>query len=146
MSMVVTHSAISGDDLIIGANITQLPPPAANRGLSVPSGVGNTQGSAFVFRGVASTPTAADGNISGHIADVIGDPMAGVTVRLSGTQNRLVVTDALGNYRFDNVETNGFYTVTPLLANFIFSPSQRSFSPQSGRMIVAQQFTAGANS
>ena len=31
-------------------------------------------------------------------------------------------------YRFSNVETNGFYTVTPGLANYSFSPSSRSFS------------------
>jgi hypothetical protein len=47
---------------------------------------------------------------------------------LSGTQNRKFITDANGNYRFDNVETSGFYTVRPSLTNFTFSPSERSFS------------------
>ena len=47
---------------------------------------------------------------------------------MSGTQNRLTVTDANGHYHFDNVETNGFYTLAPSRANFIFSPSQRSMS------------------
>jgi hypothetical protein len=49
-------------------------------------------------------------------------------VNLSGTQNRRFITDANGNYRFDNVETNGFYSVTPGLANYHFSPESRSFS------------------
>ena len=49
-------------------------------------------------------------------------------MRLSGAQNRLTVTDAQGNYHFDEVDTNGFYTVTPSRANFVFSPPQRSFS------------------
>ena len=49
-------------------------------------------------------------------------------VRLSGTQNRKFITDANGVYRFDNVETNGFYTVTPSRANYSFSPAERSFS------------------
>ena len=47
---------------------------------------------------------------------------------MSGTQNRLAVTDSAGNYNFDNVEANGFYTVVPTRANFSFTPAQRSFS------------------
>jgi hypothetical protein len=49
-------------------------------------------------------------------------------VNLSGTQNRKFITDANGNYRFDNVETSGFYTVRPSRANYSFSPAERSFS------------------
>jgi Domain of unknown function (DUF4214) len=49
-------------------------------------------------------------------------------VRLEGTQNRNFITDANGVYRFDNVESNGFYTVTPSRANYAFSPVTRSFS------------------
>jgi hypothetical protein len=55
-------------------------------------------------------------------------PIAGAVVNLSGTQNRKFITDASGNYRFDNVETNGFYTVRPSSANYSFSPAERSFS------------------
>jgi hypothetical protein len=75
----------------------------------------------------AST-TAANGNVSGQILDNRGNPIEGAAVRMSGTQNRLTVTDAQGNYHFDNVETNGLYTVVPTRPNFTFSPSQRSFS------------------
>ena len=49
-------------------------------------------------------------------------------VRLQGTQNRKFITDANGFYRFENVETNGFYTVTPSRVNRQFSPTVRSFS------------------
>jgi hypothetical protein len=49
-------------------------------------------------------------------------------VRLAGTQNRKFITDANGNYRFENVETGAFYTVTPARANYKFSPHNRSFS------------------
>lgn len=83
--------------------------------------------SAFVI-GHTATPTAANGNVSGQILDSNGHPVEGAGIRMSGTQNRLTVTDANGNYRFDNVETNGFYTVVPSRANYSFSPSQRSFS------------------
>jgi hypothetical protein len=49
-------------------------------------------------------------------------------VNLSGTQNRKFITDANGDYRFDNVETNGFYNLRPSQANYSFSPAERSFS------------------
>ena len=75
-----------------------------------------------------TTPTASNGAVSGTIVDSSGAPVEGAAVRMSGTQNRLTITDAAGNYHFDNVETNGFYTVVPTRANFIFSPAQRAFS------------------
>jgi Carboxypeptidase regulatory-like domain/Domain of unknown function (DUF4214) len=84
--------------------------------------------SGFWYTTLGLTPTAANGNVSGRIVDAGGHPVEGAAIRLTGTQNRLTVTDSLGNYRFDNVETNGFYTVTPTRANFTFSPAQRSFS------------------
>ncbi|HBB87023.1 MAG TPA: hypothetical protein DC047_05360, partial [Blastocatellia bacterium] len=77
---------------------------------------------------LASAPTAADSVIAGQITTSSGVPVAGAVVNLSGTQNRKTITDANGNYQFDNVETSGFYTVTPTRANFSFSPGQHSFS------------------
>ncbi len=77
----------------------------------------------------AVTPTAADGNVSGQIVDYNGNPVEGAAVRMSGTQDRLTVSDAQGHYHFDDVETNGLYTIVPSRANFGFSPSQRTFSP-----------------
>ncbi len=73
-------------------------------------------------------PTAADGNIVGRITDAHGGAIPGVVVKLAGTQNRKTITDANGNYRFENVETSGFYTVTPTRANYSFGPIDRSFS------------------
>ena len=73
-------------------------------------------------------PTAAGSNVGGQILDSNGNPVEGAGIRMSGTQNRLTVTDAQGFYHFDNVETNGFYTVVATRANFSFSPSSRSFS------------------
>jgi len=78
--------------------------------------------------GEGLTPTAANGEVSGRIVDDIGKPVEGAAIRMNGTENRLTVTDAQGNYHFDNVETNGFYTVTPARPNFTFNPAQRSFS------------------
>jgi hypothetical protein len=73
-------------------------------------------------------PTAANGAITGRITDNGGAPVAGAVVNLSGSQTRKTITDNNGNYKFNNVETNGFYTVTPGRANYQFNPSQRSFS------------------
>jgi CSLREA domain-containing protein len=90
------------------------------------------------------SPTAADATVNGQIFDDHGNPVEGAAVRLSGTQNRLTITDAGGNYHFDQVETNGFYLVTPSRANFTFSPAQKSFS-QLGAHTEAT-FTGAANS
>ena len=78
--------------------------------------------------GAPSAPTAAPGVVTGRIVDNNGAPVEGAVVGLEGTQNRKFISDANGFYRFDNVETNGFYTVTPSRANYSFNPSARSFS------------------
>jgi hypothetical protein len=83
--------------------------------------------SPFVIAHTAA-PTAANGEVSGQIVDSSGKAVAGTVVRMSGTQTRFTVTDAQGSYQFAAVEANGFYTVTPGRANFVFSPAQRSFS------------------
>ena len=88
-------------------------------------------------------PTAAAGTVSGRVVDEAGRPVSGVVITLNGTQSRKTITDADGNYRFDEVETGGFYTVTPSRANYGFSPGQRSFS-QTGNNTDAV-FTAVAN-
>jgi len=62
---------------------------------------------------------------------------------LNGTQNRKTITDANGNYNFAEVETNGFYTVTPSRANYTFAPENRSFSLLG--VHTEASFTANAN-
>ncbi len=75
------------------------------------------------------TPTANESSISGNVADVHGVPIAGATMVISGGASaRTVITDGNGHYSVGGLETNGFYTVTPSRANYIFSPAQRSFS------------------
>jgi hypothetical protein len=77
---------------------------------------------------LGTAPTAASGSVTGRILDDHGSPVAGTVVRLQGTQNRKFITDANGFYRFENVETTGFYTVIPLRVNYTFNPAMRSFS------------------
>ena len=75
-----------------------------------------------------ASPTAASAVISGQVTTPGGQPLAGVTVQLSGGGSRKTITDSSGNYRFDNVATDRFYTVAPSLVNYHFSPADRSFS------------------
>ena len=91
-----------------------------------------------------TAPTAAPAGISGQIATPDGAPLAGTVVQLNGSQTRRTITDTSGSYRFNDVETDGFYTVMPLRANYSFSPESRSFS-QLGNMTEAA-FTATPNS
>ncbi len=77
---------------------------------------------------IGNAPSASNGVVVGRITTPDGTPVSGAVIRLTGAQNRKLITDANGNYRFENVETNGFYTVTPSRANFTFSPSMRAFS------------------
>jgi Domain of unknown function (DUF4214) len=76
----------------------------------------------------STTPTAGPAIVSGRITSPDGSPLGGAVLRLNGAQSVTTVTDGHGNYRFENVETNNFYTVTPSLANYSFSPASRSFS------------------
>ncbi|HEY6118668.1 MAG TPA: fibronectin type III domain-containing protein [Pyrinomonadaceae bacterium] len=105
--------------------------------------------------GQPNAPTAAPARLAGQITTRDGRPLGGVTVNLYGHQARRTITDGNGNYHFDNVETDNFYTVTPALTNFSFSPANRSFSllgsnidatftavpdPQTGNPLVGGDF------
>ncbi|MDQ1728271.1 MAG: serine protease AprX [Pyrinomonadaceae bacterium] len=76
---------------------------------------------------VNSVPTATAASIAGQVTTPDGQPLAGVTVRMSGAGTRKTITDSNGSYRFDNVDTNQAYTVTPVRVNYSFNPSDRSF-------------------
>lgn len=73
-------------------------------------------------------PTAAPASVSGRITTPDGAPLAGVSLSLGGGRTSRAITDANGNYRFSNVETDNFYTLTPTLLNYHFSPESISFS------------------
>ena len=73
-----------------------------------------------------------------------GQPLAGVTVQMSGGAARKTITDSNGNYVFENVETNKLYTVTPVRTNYHFSPENRSFSLMSNQTDAVFTATADA--
>ncbi|MCU1268004.1 MAG: glucose/sorbosone dehydrogenase [Acidobacteria bacterium] len=86
------------------------------------------RGVGAVFRVQYTAPTSNNGVISGQVSTQTGVAVSGTVINLSGRQIRKTITDANGNYRFSNVETNNLYTVTPSRSNYGFSPGSRSFS------------------
>lgn len=93
--------------------------------------------------GQAATPTAGPATISGRITTPDGSPLGGSVIRLNGVTSRTTISNGAGNYRFENVGTGNFYTVTPSLANYSFAPDSHSFSLV-GNMTEAG-FTANAD-
>jgi hypothetical protein len=89
-------------------------------------------------------PTGAPAVVSGSVTTPGGSPLAGVTVRLNGAASRKTITDGAGNYRFENVTSNSFYTVTPSRVNYHFEPDVRSFSLSGDKTDAA--FTADPDS
>ena len=49
-------------------------------------------------------------------------------MKLAGAQSGKVITDSNGNYIFNEVDPGNFYTVTPSILNYHFSPESSSFS------------------
>ena len=76
----------------------------------------------------AAAPTAATSSINGQMTAANGSPVSGTVISLNGAQSRKTITDSNGIYRFDNLESGGFCTITPARANYSFSPFNRSFS------------------
>ena len=58
-----------------------------------------------------------------------GSPLAGASVALGGARSAETKTGADGRYAFTNLPTGGNYTVTPSLADHIFAPANRAYSP-----------------
>lgn len=75
-----------------------------------------------------SAPTAVTANIGGQVTTTAGQPLAGVTIQMSGGASRKTITDSNGVYLFENADTDRFYTVTASRLNYQFSPADRSFS------------------
>lgn len=76
----------------------------------------------------APNPTAAPAFINGQVTTSQGTPLSGVVIALNGTETRRTITDSDGRYLFVNVPTDGFYTLSPSRANYVFSPREQSFA------------------
>ncbi|MBX2926229.1 MAG: HYR domain-containing protein [Saprospiraceae bacterium] len=83
-----------------------LPFEAVHSNLSV-SGIGDTDGSVTIAGAMAAS-------ISGVIRRESGVPVPGVQVMLGGAASDMRVTDAMGQYSFDELTVGESYTVTPV--------------------------------
>lgn len=67
-------------------------------------------------------------SISGRLADGDGNGFGGVQVFLTGSQSRVVVTDASGNYVIGGLTPGENYTVTPTSERYSFAPLNQTFN------------------
>lgn len=109
--------------------------------------VNNNIAQAFIT--ATAGPTAAASSISGQVKTEDGAPLSGTTVTLAGGKRLIrAITDEMGNYRIEGLETGEFYTVTPARANYIFGPENRAFSlttDKTDASFTARAATANAN-
>ena len=70
--------------------------------------------------------------LSGRVTDPNGNPLNGVSVSLTGTQTGNAFTDSNGNYAFENLRSDGNYTVTPSRTNYGFTPPSRTYNTLAG--------------
>jgi hypothetical protein len=75
-----------------------------------------------------STATFNHHAITGRVADGAGNPLAAVTVTLSGSQSTTTTTAADGTYWFADLPAGGNYTVTPHKISYAFSPADQTFN------------------
>ena len=104
----------------------------------IPNQPGRTVNDNPAWQPVAATPNTVV--ISGRITRG-GASLSGVTVNLTGSTTAQTTTNALGEYRFDNLPQGGSYTITPALANHIFTPPSRTLTTATANQIA--DFAAG---
>lgn len=63
--------------------------------------------------------------LTGRVTTSDGDPIAGVTMQLSGNRVGETTTDANGEYVFDVPSTQAIYTITPTSGEWVFEPASR---------------------
>ncbi len=66
--------------------------------------------------------------VSGRITDDAGHPLAGATLKLTGSRTASTTSDAGGNYAFEGLDAGGGYTVAVSKADYAFAPASRSFT------------------
>jgi hypothetical protein len=80
--------------------------------------------------------------ISGTVTEN-GVPLSGVTVTLAGAASGTTTSGANGNYQFTGL-TDGAYTVTPSMAQYVFDPPVRNVN-LAGMDMVGQNFSGAAS-
>ncbi len=86
----------------------------------------------------ARIPITIAYSVSGKVTDGEGNPLAGVTIYLTGAADKTAVTDLEGSYKIMGL-FDGSYTVTPILEGFEFAPLSRNITI-SGASVTGQDF------
>lgn len=95
---------------------------------------GTTSSSAVKIRIEGEVTTPPQYTISGRVLSG-GNGLKGVTVALSGSASKQMLTAADGSYSFTGLAQGGDYTVTPSRINMTFVPLSRSFAALSGNKV-----------
>ncbi len=66
-------------------------------------------------------------SITGLILDDNGNPMSGVSVSLTGTEERQTETNSDGSFKFVNLTANGNYNVSPKQVGYLFEEYNTNF-------------------
>ena len=80
-------------------------------------------------------------SISGVVRRVSGVGLPGVSVSITGTINKTVVTDPAGFFNASDLPVDGTYTVTPASQFFLLTPASRTFTRAPD--ILGADFVAG---
>ncbi len=75
--------------------------------------------------------------LAGTVRDAAAQPLAGMTVRLTGARTALATTDAGGAYAFEGLTAGQDYTVTPATFGWTFDPLGGATGPVSRHYTLA---------
>ena len=67
-------------------------------------------------------------SVAGKVVNLNNYPLPGITVKLSGSEDRTATTDSDGNFSFTGLASEDSYTVTPMLLGHSFSPASSTFN------------------
>jgi hypothetical protein len=99
---------------------------------TVPGGSHAISHLSFCFE-LQLAPSAADSSVSGRVVDYNGRPISSasvVLVDLFTGQRKVVMTNTLGYYKFEGLETMGLYNLDVTHRRYKFNESVRTFSLQ----------------
>jgi hypothetical protein len=71
---------------------------------------------------------------------ITGDVTANVPIQMTGDEIKSITTDANGKFSFNN-QNNGFFTITPYVDGYSFSPSSQDVAV-SGKSVTGIDFTS----
>lgn len=100
----------------------------------------STTNSTYTDTSDANFAIFATYSISGQVRTSEGTGISEVTMTLSGAATATTTTDSDGNYNFSGL-SNGTYTITPIKANYTFTPEDR-IATVNNSDVTGQDFTA----